>query len=282
MNDLGRDHCLEEVLERRVTQLLEIGAPYNKESGLDRLEDQLNVRFNIRHGNEFQILDQACCISVNIPWKDPEFNLIKWYGAELLKVDLQESQKVLSRSSGQEQLEQQDQDSTPGDEINGSLNLAGIQVDHHKYLHLQWNMASVEEDTWILPKPIVVQVRINGQLAWALVDSRSLGDFMSSTLADQLKVKRETLDAPLGLQLTVQGFSSKINATMEPRLQYQGIDATQHFDIINLNSYDVILGMPWLYQHSVCIGWNPARLLLVRTIQSLSKRGMIPSWWSIP
>jgi hypothetical protein len=85
---------------------------------------------------------------------------------------------------------------------------------------------------------------------------------MSSTLADQLKVKRETLSAPLGLQLAVQGSRSKINTTTLARMQYQGIDAARHFDIINLNSYDIILGTPWLYQHKVCIRLNPARIII--------------------
>ena len=35
-----------------------------------------------------------------------------------------------------------------------------------------------------------------------------------------------------------------------------------HFDIINLNSYDIILGTPWLYQHRVCIGLNPAQIVI--------------------
>jgi hypothetical protein len=85
---------------------------------------------------------------------------------------------------------------------------------------------------------------------------------MSSMLADQLKVKRGTLSTPLGLQLVVQGSQSKINTTTTARMQYQGIDAAWHFDIINLNSYDIILGTSWLYQHKVCIGLNPAHIII--------------------
>ena len=77
---------------------------------------------------------------------------------------------------------------------------------------------------------------------------------MSTTLADQLKVKKTTLSSPLGLQLAVQGSRSKINVTTTARFQYQNIDSLRHFDII--------LGTPWLYQHSVCIGFNPARIIV--------------------
>ena len=39
MDNLTRDHCMGEALEKRATQLLEFGAPYNEESGSDMLED---------------------------------------------------------------------------------------------------------------------------------------------------------------------------------------------------------------------------------------------------
>jgi Retroviral aspartyl protease len=86
---------------------------------------------------------------------------------------------------------------------------------------------------------------------------------MSLTLADQLKVKKSTLNMPLGLQLAMQEFQSQTNLTTEARLQYQSIDAQHHFNIINLNShYDIILGTPWLYQPKVCVGLNPARIII--------------------
>ena len=31
---------------------------------------------------------------------------------------------------------------------------------------------------------------------------------------------------------------------------------------MNLNEYDVILGMPWLYQHQICIGLNTSRIVI--------------------
>jgi hypothetical protein len=85
---------------------------------------------------------------------------------------------------------------------------------------------------------------------------------MSTTLADQLKIKKTALSTPLSLQLAVQGSRSKINLTAVARLQYQDIDSPRHFDIINLNSYDIILGTPWLFQHSVCVGFRPARIII--------------------
>ena len=85
---------------------------------------------------------------------------------------------------------------------------------------------------------------------------------MSSVLADQLKVKRTMLDTPLSLQLAVQGSRSKVNTVATVQLQYQDINETRTFDIINLNSYDLILGTPWMHQHQVCIGFNPAQIVI--------------------
>ena len=85
---------------------------------------------------------------------------------------------------------------------------------------------------------------------------------MSTSLADQLHVNQEELDAPLGLQLAVQGSRSKINLRARCRFQYQNIDEERQFDVINLSNYDLILGTPWMYQHQVCLGFNPARVVI--------------------
>ena len=150
----------------------------------------------------------------------------------------------------------------PGDSETGELEINGVQVARDKYPAIQRNAASVKDKTRVLPKPVTLTVKIDGHPARALVDSGSLGDFMSTNLADQLKVKQEELESPLGLQLAVQGSRSKINFRAQSRFQYQGIDEERHFDIINLSSYDLILGTPWMYQHQVCLGFNPVRVVI--------------------
>ena len=99
----------------------------------------------------------------------------------------------------------------PSNSETRELEVNGVQVARDKYPAVQRNAASVKDKTCVLPKPITLTVNIDGHPARALVDSGSLGDFMSTNLADQLNVKREELEAPLGLQLAVQGSCSKIN-----------------------------------------------------------------------
>jgi hypothetical protein len=91
------------------------------------------------------------------------------------------------------------------DAIGEDLQLNGIQVPRGTYAALQRNAAIPKDFARMVPKPVVVVVRINENPARALLDSGSLGDFMSTSLADQLKVKKTALEKPLTLQLAVQG-----------------------------------------------------------------------------
>ncbi|RDB29688.1 Retrovirus-related Pol polyprotein from transposon opus [Hypsizygus marmoreus] len=150
---------------------------------------------------------------------------------------------------------------TVGTEVH-ELELNGVQVPRGTYMGLQRNAAIPKDFSWVVPKPVVVVVMVNGHPAWALLDSGSLGDFMSSTLADQLKVPRIELAKPLALQLAVQGSRSKVNLGTKVKIRYQGIHEERYFDIANLSGYDLILGMPWMYQHQATVGLNPARVVI--------------------
>lgn len=123
-------------------------------------------------------------------------------------------------------------------------------------------MAQVKGNQRVLPKPIIVKVMVDEHPAQALLDLGSLGHFISSTLVDQLGLKQERLNSPLALQLAVQGSWSKVNSVTTVKLQYKTISEQRTLDVININSYDLILGTPWLYQHQVCVGFNPARVII--------------------
>ncbi|KAF8232136.1 hypothetical protein L208DRAFT_1036465, partial [Tricholoma matsutake] len=54
-----------------------------------------------------------------------------------------------------------------------------------------------------------------------------------------------------------------------------------YFDIINISSYDLILGTPWLFQHQIMIGLNPSTVV-VGSVEAQPLRGesvtRIASW----
>ncbi|KAF9476570.1 hypothetical protein BDN70DRAFT_907599 [Pholiota conissans] len=78
----------------------------------------------------------------------------------------------------------------------------------------------------------------------ALLDSGSQSDFISTTLVDQLKLKINELEKPLTLQLAVAG--SRV-------IEYQTIKEERMLDVANLESYDVVLGLPFLVQHKLLV-----------------------------
>ncbi|KAG8734303.1 hypothetical protein FRC10_011771 [Ceratobasidium sp. 414] len=119
------------------------------------------------------------------------------------------------------------------------------------------NASRPKDITRKLPKPLVVEASIDGQKVRALIDTGSLGDFISTTVVDQLKLKRETLAKPIGLQMAVTGSRSTINHSVTARLAYQGIDENHRFDVINIDNYDLILGTPFLYQYEVIVSFKP-------------------------
>ena len=185
---------------------------------------------------------------VSNPWKTAH----EWVNSNL------NSRTMMWMSDFNDRTEFFTREMTPAD----ALDLSGVQVDRNKYPTLQRNSAQIKGNHRILPKPDVVKVEVNNHPVRALLDSGSLGDFISSTLVDQLSIKREKLDTPLSLHLAVQGSRSKVNARANVNLKYQGIEENRTLDIINLNNYDLILGTPWMYQHQVCLGFNPARVMI--------------------
>jgi hypothetical protein len=114
----------------------------------------------------------------------------------------------------------------------------------------------------VVAKPLIIVVLVNGSPVRALVDSGSLGDLISTTVADQLRLKKTELTDPITLQLAVQGSRSKINHSVTVNCRYQDINSARTFFVANLSGYDMILGTAWLYQHKVSIGFNPVRVLV--------------------
>jgi len=104
------------------------------------------------------------------------------------------------------------------------------------------------------------------------MDSDSLSDFMSTMLANQLKLKTEILTKPLPVQLAVSGSHTKVNCSTTVQLQYQLINEQWHFDIMNLDGYNLILGTPFMFQHQVLIGFNPSQVV-VKSAISLPLKG---------
>ncbi|CAG7852966.1 Transposon Ty3-I Gag-Pol polyprotein AltName: Full=Gag3-Pol3; AltName: Full=Transposon Ty3-2 TYA-TYB polyprotein; Contains: RecName: Full=Capsid protein; Short=CA; AltName: Full=p24; Contains: RecName: Full=Spacer peptide p3; Contains: RecName: Full=Nucleocapsid protein p11; Short=NC; Contains: RecName: Full=Ty3 protease; Short=PR; AltName: Full=p16; Contains: RecName: Full=Spacer peptide J; Contains: RecName: Full=Reverse transcriptase/ribonuclease H; Short=RT; Short=RT-RH; AltName: Full=p55; Contains: Re len=124
---------------------------------------------------------------------------------------------------------------------------------------IERNAAKTRDIERCTPKPCVLDGFINGNPVRMLVDSGSMADFISTTLVDQLKIPYDNLEVPLSVQLAVRGSRGKINATATVKLQYEEISESRRFDVMNIDSYDIILGTPFLFQHQALVGFNPTR-----------------------
>ncbi|EMD34543.1 hypothetical protein CERSUDRAFT_54728, partial [Gelatoporia subvermispora B] len=127
---------------------------------------------------------------------------------------------------------------------------------------VQRNAATPKDFKRLIPEPIVVVVGVNGHPARALLDTGSLADFISSKLAHQLSVQTFELAKPLPVHLAVQGSRAKINTGCRVQVTYQSVSELRYFDVVNLLNYDLILGTPFMFQHCVTVGLNPATVVI--------------------
>ncbi|KAJ6599947.1 hypothetical protein DFH09DRAFT_1303300 [Mycena vulgaris] len=125
----------------------------------------------------------------------------------------------------------------------------GIQIPADSMKGISRTASTPRVVNRVVARPLVIVVRVNGEPTRALVDSGSLGDLISTSLADQLRLRRQELSDPITLQLAVQGSRSKINHSAKVKFSYQDISEEHTFFIANLSGYDMILGTAWLFQH---------------------------------
>ncbi|KAG2136996.1 hypothetical protein DEU56DRAFT_756131 [Suillus clintonianus] len=145
-----------------------------------------------------------------------EFNLFRLFDrGELSPVDCALEELVQELYAVPEMRFEETKDQFKLVELNGQ------QVAEGTYPSIQHNTAIMRDFKRMIPKPVVIVVQINGRPTRALVDTGSLADFISSTLADQLRVKHMALEKPLTIQLAVQGSRSHVNFGTRVQLEYQ-------------------------------------------------------------
>ncbi|KIJ44755.1 hypothetical protein M422DRAFT_251738 [Sphaerobolus stellatus SS14] len=127
---------------------------------------------------------------------------------------------------------------------------------------IEQNNPRPKDPTRHVPKPLIIIVKINDNPARALVDSGSLSDFMLTTLVDQLKIQTTPLAKPQPCEMAASGSRTLIQCNTSVDFSYQDIQEKRTFDVMNLENYDLILGTPFLFQHSVMLGFNPTHIAI--------------------
>lgn len=143
------------------------------------------------------------------------------------------------------------------------LGAVGVSPKASSSSKLEWSALWVKGmNPSLIPKPMVVMIKVVGQPCQALLDTGLLGDFVLTTPADQLRLKASELKEPLTLQLAISGSWGKVKHYMDMSFEYQDIWEKCTFHIVNLDSHDVILGLLFMIQHSMVIGFNPSQVMI--------------------
>ena len=98
-------------------------------------------------------------------------------------------------------------------------------------------------------KCMTTYVEINGLRGLALLDSGSSIDCISPDFARVAKVKAFALEKPVGLQLGCVGSRSSINFGVRTDVNIGRHSQKLYMDVVNIDHYDVILGVPSLQQY---------------------------------
>ncbi|GJE92036.1 hypothetical protein PsYK624_081890 [Phanerochaete sordida] len=95
-------------------------------------------------------------------------------------------------------------------------------------------------------KCMTIHVTINGLKALALIDTGSTINCVSPDFARVAKIPVFELTNPVGLQLGCVGSRSRINYGTRALVDVGGRREETYFDIVNVDHYDVILGIPYM------------------------------------
>ena len=88
---------------------------------------------------------------------------------------------------------------------------------------------------------------INGTQAHCLLDSRCKGVMISPDYIQAMGIPIFKLEHPVRLQLACVGSKSTINYGVKSSIVFRNKHVKEYFNMANINHYNVILGMPFLW-----------------------------------
>lgn len=112
----------------------------------------------------------------------------------------------------------------------------------------------------LMSKCVTIRVTINGLQGIALVDTGSSINAVSPAFACVANLEAFPLERPVGLQLGCVGSRSKINYGINEVVEVGGQKLNTYLDVVNLDHYDVVLGIPFLRGNAVSIDFGTSSL----------------------
>ena len=98
-------------------------------------------------------------------------------------------------------------------------------------------------------------MKIGDLKARVLLDSGSTLDMISANYAAVAKLDMFQLKKPVKLQMATSGSHSSINFGAQAHIQIGNLRQERYFDIVSLDRYDVILGIPFLKENKVLLSF---------------------------
>jgi predicted aspartyl protease len=104
---------------------------------------------------------------------------------------------------------------------------------------------------------MAVLMKLNGLEAYALLDTGSTTLSIMHDFAQVAKLNVSQLENPVPLQLGTIGSHSMINFGTWAHLELGPIvENDAYMDVVNLDWYDMILGMPFMHKHGLVLDFN--------------------------
>jgi len=105
-------------------------------------------------------------------------------------------------------------------------------------------------------KTFIIMVEINGQEVIVLLDSGCTMEAISLEMVQIVGLKVHQLMEQIPIQLGTKGSKSWINHGMKACIKIGTVETYHYFDIININRYDIIIGMVFMKQHGIVLDFE--------------------------
>jgi hypothetical protein len=114
-----------------------------------------------------------------------------------------------------------------------------------------------------LQEPISLFVKINGIVAYALLDSGCTTDMISAEFARVALVQPLKLAEPVQIQMACVGSCSTINYGRRAPVELGSIREERYFDIVNVDRYNIVFRTPFLQTHKVSLDFANKGVVIV-------------------
>ncbi|KAJ7702901.1 hypothetical protein B0H16DRAFT_1748084 [Mycena metata] len=153
-------------------------------------------------------------------------------------------------------LDSDDEDALPGSRVRTMAQ----RVEHMASVNRQdAPRVGLTEQPSRLPKDIMcltAEVEIGGSKSYMLFNTGSNMDSLTPEYARATNCRMFKLEEQVTLQLGCVGSQSRINYGAHAPINFGGIKGHTYFDLVNLDRYNAMIGMPFMIKHSLVLNFG--------------------------